>query len=268
MEQVFAPNVGLRGAHYAGLCLQWVDDAGKAPNRTGTAKAAYRVEKNAGRLRTGEIPENVWVPVWFEFTRGSYTYPDGSTIYYKDAWHIALAKRTGNRYTIYDSEVARGGRDQFGGPYPALAAVESWFAVYGTKYVGWSTHCDGRQYAKERKGMNEAEARDMQNVLRVLNSEAKGWDRKKTHAGQYDDKEIAYLRSFNMKAGLAIARYSQQAWDEGRDYRKKKDQWQKDSEVNLPAAKKEIETLKKRIAELEKGDEFVKINYIYIKKEK
>ncbi len=99
----------------------------------------------AGRIRKSELPEGVWVVVWFEFTKGSYRYPSGQVIDYRDAWHIAFAKRSGSHVEIHDSEVHSGARQ----PYAALAAVEAWFAAYGTRYVGWSTDCDGRNYVKE-----------------------------------------------------------------------------------------------------------------------
>lgn len=73
--------------------------------------------------------------------------------------------------------------------------------------------------------MTREQAVTLKNVMRVLNSEAKGWDRIKTHRGDYDEKEIAYLMSMGVNAVEAIARYSQQAWDEGGSYRRTKDTW-------------------------------------------
>lgn len=73
--------------------------------------------------------------------------------------------------------------------------------------------------------ITRAEAKALQNVMRVLNSEAKGWDRTKTHKGDYDEREINYLVGMGVNAVEAIARYSQQAWDEGGAYRSTKDTW-------------------------------------------
>lgn len=154
MKQVYTPDVGLRGSHYAGLCLQWVDDAGQSPERSNTAKRAYEKEQDNGRLMVGDIPEGLYCPIWFEFTKGSFTYPDGSTVYFKDAWHVAHAIRVGGVYTITDSEVAYGARQ----PYKAIAEVEGWFRMYGAKYVGYSTHCDGREYVKKENNMTKSEA--------------------------------------------------------------------------------------------------------------
>lgn len=154
MEQVYIPKINTRA--YPAMCLQYIDDAGDAPSRSPTAKAAYIKEKNAKRIRTNDLPENIWVVVWFEFTKGSYRYPDGSVVYYKDAWHIAFARRRGKTIEIHDSEVHSGARQ----PYTSLAQVEAWFAVYGTRYVGWSTQCDGRIYAKEAIMPNEKDVKD------------------------------------------------------------------------------------------------------------
>lgn len=142
-QQVYAPNINTRAS--PAMCLQYIDDAGNAPRRSTTAKAAFLIEQAAGRIRTTEIPEGVWVVAWFEFTKGSYRYPNGSVVYYKDAWHIAFVRRNRGTVEIHDSEVHSGARQ----PYAAIAAVEAWFAAYGTRYVGWSTHCDGREYVKE-----------------------------------------------------------------------------------------------------------------------
>jgi len=142
MEQVYTPLIDTKA--FPAMCLQYVDDAGNAPQRSTTAKAAYDKEKKAKRISLSELPDKIWVVVWFSFSKGSYTYPNGDTIYYKDAWHIAFARRNGKNIEIHDSEVHSGSRQ----PYVAFEAVEAWFGAYDAKYVGWSTHCDGREYAK------------------------------------------------------------------------------------------------------------------------
>lgn len=147
-KQVYEPAINTQAQ--PAMCLQYIDDAGNAPNRSATAKAAFMKEHNAGRIRGDELPDKLWVVIWFEFTKGGYTYPSGATVLYKDAWHIAFARRDGNTLQIHDSEVHSGARN----PYNALAAVEAWFGKYGTKYAGWSTNCDGRQYVnKEEEDM-------------------------------------------------------------------------------------------------------------------
>lgn len=141
MEQVYTPNILVKAR--PGYCLGYVDDAGDAPARTANAKIAYTNEVNAGRINLSELPDNVWVSIFLSFSKGGYWYGD-TYLYFKDLGHVALAKRTGNTMVIYDSEVQSGIRK----PYPAIAAVEAWFSAYGAKYIGWSTHCDGREYAK------------------------------------------------------------------------------------------------------------------------
>lgn len=142
-EQVYTPNINIPAK--PAKCLQYIDDAGNAPERSPTAKSAFLKEQTAGRVKLSEFPNKVWVVAWFEFTKGSYTYPNGYTIYYKDAWHIAFVRRDGNTLEIHDSEVHSGSRKSYG----SIGEIEAWFVEYGTKYVGWSTNCDGRQYAKE-----------------------------------------------------------------------------------------------------------------------
>lgn len=161
MEQSYIPNINVRAT--PGMCLQYIDDAGESPLRSPTAKAAYKREEAGGRIRTDQFPENVWVVAWFEFTKGSYRYPNGVTINFSDAWHIAFMKRVGNRLEIHDSEVHSGARQ----PYRALGEVEAWFKVYGARYVGWSTDCDGRNYAKEEKVMkfNEGDRKNKNDAL-------------------------------------------------------------------------------------------------------
>lgn len=135
MEQVYTPKLNVKG--YAGMCLQYVDDAGNAPSRTGSAKTAFNNELKAGRIRTDSIPENVWLVGWLDFTKGQYV----------EYGHVFFIKRIGNSYELHDSEVHRGARQ----PYKSLDEILGWFKVYSPKYIGWSTHCDGREYAKKKE---------------------------------------------------------------------------------------------------------------------
>ena len=132
MEQVYSPNLLIIAI--AGYCLKYIDDAGNAPIRTGTAKKAYNVELAAGRIRGDIIPEVVWLVGWLDFTKGKYT----------EEGHVFFIRRIGVDYTIYDSEVQSGARK----PYKSIEELLAWFKVYAPVYIGWSTHCDGREYAK------------------------------------------------------------------------------------------------------------------------
>lgn len=243
MKQVYTPNVGLKGLHYAGLCLQWVDDAGSSPKRSDTAKIAYQNEANVGRIRLSQLPDGVWVPVFFSFSKGSFTYPSGNTVYFKDAWHVALARRTGNTMQIYDSEVARGAKQ----PYPALEAVEAWFAVYGAKYVGWSTHCDGREYAKEED-------------MRKMTRNELMWNYRMLSGGEPSEKEVdSWMKAIENGAEYDYVNEEMKRYysDSGRGF----PQYKKSSEDK-------IKKLEQRIKELEASNsgEFIKVSDLYIKK--
>ena len=134
MEQVYLPKIDTLAI--AGWCLKYIDDAGNAPNRTATARYSWEVERDAGRIRNSDIPENVWVVGWLDFTAGMYqTYG-----------HVFFIKRNGSNYEIHDSEVHSGARK----PYKSIDELLAWFGAYKPIYTGWSTHCDGREYAKLR----------------------------------------------------------------------------------------------------------------------
>lgn len=99
--------------------------------------------------------------------------------------------------------------------------------------------------------ITKAEATALKNVMRVLNSEGKGWDRNAVHSGKHDEKEINYLAGMGVNAVEAIARYSQQAWDEGKAYRANKDTWLA-AFKEKPGLLKQIEDLKKQLADAKK----------------
>lgn len=132
-RQKYTPNVKVRGER--GWCLKYVDDAGSAPTRRPTAKAAYDAEKKAKRIRTSTPPVGVWVVGFLSFGR-----------VYQAYGHVFLMKNLGNgKYEIRDSETAAGAR----AVYTSITSIKQWFANYAPAYLGWSTHCDGRQYAEE-----------------------------------------------------------------------------------------------------------------------
>ena len=146
MIQTYLPNFGIPAT--AGYCLKYIDDAGNAPSRTASAKIAADNERAAGRLSAAiDSPVGVWVVGFLEFTTGSYVYGD-VRYYLKDLGHVFFMKHLGGgKYEIRDSEV--GSRQR--GVYGSLAEIVAWFGAYKPKYIGWSTHCDGRQYAKEEE---------------------------------------------------------------------------------------------------------------------
>lgn len=144
MEQTYTPKLNVPAIR--GWCGKYVDDAGNAPFRSATAMLMFVTEKNAGRIRTDLMPENIWLVGWLDFTTGAY----------KEYGHVYFIKRTGNSYEIHDSEVHAGAR----GVYRSIDELIAWFGAYKPKYIGWSTNCDGRQYAKE-KGDDMIPTRDL-----------------------------------------------------------------------------------------------------------
>ena len=132
-RQKYNPNVKVRATR--GWCLKYVDDGGKAPKRTATAKIAYDNEKKARRIKTSTPPNNVWVVGFLSFTSGIYV----------NYGHVFYMKYKSNgKYEIRDSETNSGARSV----YTNINSLLAWFGAYNPKYIGWSTHCDGRQYAE------------------------------------------------------------------------------------------------------------------------
>jgi hypothetical protein len=114
---------------------------------------------------------------------------------------------------------------------------------------------------KETSAVKREDAVKLKNVMRVLNSEAKGWDRASVHAGKSDEQEIKYLMSLNLSPIDAIVHYSQQAWNEGKKYREDKDKWKKAFD-GQPALVKEIADLKKKIEQGGDGEAAKKLQAI------
>lgn len=151
MIQVYNPNFNVPATR--GWCLKYVDDAGNAPSRKPTAKAAFLEEKKEGRI-SGDIdsPVGIWAVGFLDFTSGPYT-KEGHVFFMK---HLG-----GGRYEIRDSEVGAGARK----PYGSLAELIAWFGAYAPKYIGWSTNCDGRQYASEGDDMAKPTEQDVRNIV-------------------------------------------------------------------------------------------------------
>lgn len=133
-RQKYTPNVTIKATR--GWCLKYIDDAGKAPKRTPNAAAALNNERKAKRLRTATPPKGIWVVGFLDLRAGVYAMDD----------HVFFMKYKGNgKYEIRDSETNSGARSV----YTSIASILAWFGAYSPKYVGWSTHCDGRQYVEE-----------------------------------------------------------------------------------------------------------------------
>lgn len=135
--QVATPNVNVSGT--SGWCLQYVDDAVKAPDphRAGSAQQSWN---NAVANKTAhpneEPPNNVWVPVYYTIENGRYAG------YGHVAWYYSDGKTT----KIYDSEYASGKRNK---PYGSGAELIS-FMGWQMRYLGWSEVVDGVRAVKPK----------------------------------------------------------------------------------------------------------------------
>ena len=146
-KQLIQPNINTGAT--AGMCLQYVDDAINATQRTYTAQIAHDTTKQKGWVRAdNNYPRNVWFVMFWSIDNGDY----------QGQGHVALAY-VGNdgAMQIQDSEVHRGARQ----PYTTLSEVSNWFGSVGTRltYLGWSIGVDGtilieetQEKSKTRKG--------------------------------------------------------------------------------------------------------------------
>lgn len=133
-RQKYTPNVKISAQR--GWCLKYIDDAGNAPKRTANARAALNVEIRAKRLSKATPPVNVWVVGFLDLRSG----------YAANLDHVFFMKYLGNgKYEIRDSETQAKAR----AVYTSISQIVAWFGNYNPVYVGWSTHCDGRQYAEK-----------------------------------------------------------------------------------------------------------------------
>ena len=146
-KQLIQPNINMSAR--AGMCLQYVDDAIGATQRTYTAQIAHDTAKQKGWVRANQnYPKNVWFIMFWSIDNGDY----------RGQGHVALAFVDGQgNIQIHDSEVHRGARQ----PYTTLSELENWFGSVGTRltYLGWSIGADGvklieetQEKAKAKKG--------------------------------------------------------------------------------------------------------------------
>ena len=138
-KQLIQPNINIQAT--AGMCLQYVDDAINATQRTYTAQIAHDTAKQKGWVRANtDYPRNVWFIMFWSIDNGEY----------QGLGHVALAFVDGQgNMQIHDSEVHRGARQ----PYTTLSEVANWFGSVGTRltYLGWSVGVDGTKIIEEVK---------------------------------------------------------------------------------------------------------------------
>ena len=201
---------------------------------------------NAGSKSTSTPPRNVFVPLYY-----SGYFMDGV-----DVGHTLIAKfnddGSGTAWTSPRTHKSTADILKFSSLDDLNRQMRNGWSSK-LVYLGWSDGVGKNKVIKEENtNMTQAEANDMRNVLRVLNSEAKGWNRSDVHSGKYDKREVEYLMGLDTKPSLAIAKYSQQAWDEGVEYRARLAKNAEDA-AKLPAVIKERDELKKQLAEAQGG---------------
>ena len=146
-KHLVQPNITTNAR--AGMCLQYVDDAINATQRTYTAQIAHDTAKQKGWVRAdNNYPRNVWFVMFWSIDNGDY----------QGLGHVALAFVDSNgAMQIHDSEVHRNARQ----PYNSIQELAGWFGSVGTRltYLGWSIGVDGtiliekkQEKAKAKKG--------------------------------------------------------------------------------------------------------------------
>ena len=137
LKQDVYPDYGISATR--GWCLQYVDNAINAPDRSYSAQIAYEKANARGWVRGNiAIPRCLWSILFWSIDNGEYA----------GLGHVALTyvDEYGNM-SIHDSEVHAGARK----PYGSLQELEQWFGSVGTKltFLGWSIGVDGRQIIGE-----------------------------------------------------------------------------------------------------------------------
>ena len=137
LRQTVNPNYGIGATR--GWCLQYVDDAISAPNRTYSAQAAYEAANARGWVRANaDMPRGLWSILFWSIDNGEYA----------GLGHVALVYVNGQgQMAIHDSEVHAGARE----PYASLQELANWFSSAGTRltFLGWSIGVDGRQIIED-----------------------------------------------------------------------------------------------------------------------
>ena len=137
LRQTVNPNYGIGATR--GWCLQYVDNAISAPNRTYSAQLAYESAKARGWVRANtDMPRGLWSILFWSIDNGEYA----------GLGHVALVYVDNQgQMTIHDSEVHAGARQ----PYGSLQELANWFGSAGTRltFLGWSIGVDGRQIIED-----------------------------------------------------------------------------------------------------------------------
>ena len=137
LRQTVNPNYDIGATR--GWCLQYVDNAISAPNRTYSAQTAYESAKAKGWVRANaDMPRGLWSVLFWSIDNGEYA----------GLGHVALVYvNNQGQMAIHDSEVHAGARQ----PYGSLQELANWFGSAGTQltFLGWSIGVDGRQIIED-----------------------------------------------------------------------------------------------------------------------
>ena len=137
LRQTVNPNYDIGATR--GWCLQYVDDAISAPNRTYSAQAAYAAANARGWVRANtDMPRGLWSVLFWSIDNGDYA----------GLGHVALVYvNDQGQMAIHDSEVHAGARQ----PYGSLQELANWFGSAGTQltFLGWSIGVDGQKIIED-----------------------------------------------------------------------------------------------------------------------
>ena len=192
LKQLVQPNINISAR--AGMCLEYVDNAINATQRTYTAQIAHDTAKAKGWVRAdNNYPRNVWFVLFWSIDNGEY----------QGQGHVALAfvDNQGNMQ-IHDSEVHRNARQ----PYGSLAELANWFGSVGTRltFLGWSIGADGTLLIEEIKEKQE-KAKTKKGEIMILFRDKDGkvyWlmGNKYTYVGSPSD--LGKIQTLMNKAGF------------------------------------------------------------------
>ena len=188
LKQLVQPNINISAR--AGMCLEYVDNAINATQRTYTAQIAHDTAKQKGWVRANQsYPRGVWFVLFWSIDNGEY----------QGLGHVALAfvDNQGNMQ-IHDSEVHRNARQ----PYNSIQELANWFGSVGTRltFLGWSIGADGTLLIEEIK----EKAKTKKGEFMILFKEADGkvyWLIGNKYTYVSNPKDLVRIQGLMNKAG-------------------------------------------------------------------
>ena len=191
LKQLVYPDYGIGAIR--GWCLQYVDNAINAPDRSYSAQIAYEKANDRGWVRANtDIPRGLWSILFWSIDNGEYA----------GLGHVALAYvNDQGQMAIHDSEVHSGARQ----PYGSLQELEQWFGSVGTKltFLGWSIGVDGRQIIGEETPETKPQTKKGETMLLFKDTDGKVYfliGNTYTYVG--NPKELDRIKVMMNKAGF------------------------------------------------------------------